>query len=91
VASSPDCSSGNSSFPPFWLGRTGWPATNADQTVAPAGNSTSRNCRPLLRKSSDISVMVWPSSATTVVKRALSTSACNTSASSKRRASTTSE
>jgi hypothetical protein len=35
-----------------------------------------------------ISVIIWPSSATTVAKRALSTSACNTAASLNRFAST---
>ena len=67
---------GRSNFPSRRLGRTGWPATKADQFVAPGGNSISRNCRPLFRTDSDISVIIWPSSATTLVNCALSTSAC---------------
>ena len=81
---------GSSSLPSRKLGRTGWSATKADQTFAPAGRAISRNCRPLLRTESDISVIIWPSSATTLVNRALSTSACNTSASSNRRTSSVS-
>ena len=42
---------GSSSFPSRKLGRTGCPETNADQTLAPAGRATSRNCRDPTTKS----------------------------------------
>ncbi len=88
-SSAPERSSGSSNFPARLLGRTGWPPTRADQTSELGGSATSRYCLPLLRTCSAISVIVCPSSATTVVRRALSTSACRTAASSNRLASNT--
>ena len=66
------------------LGRTGCPPTKALHTWAPSGRFTSRYCRALLRTDIAISVIICPSSATTVVSRTRSTKACKTSASSKR-------